>query len=951
MKLSFTRFLGYGTIVAIGNPLLLAGESSAAFMAMTDWPLLTGAAAILLLFVTWWQQANHRRSMEQANEELQQSEKELKRAFEALRESESKFRLLFERSADAVLLLDPSKGPKFIDCNDATARLLGYRSKAEIVALQPGAISTEFQPDGSPSVPKAEEMIRRAIEQGSHRFEWRNKRGDGRVIFTEVVMTPVQVQEKPLIVTVARDITERKQAEGALLEHQQLLSSILDNISEGIYRSSASQGLIFANKAYLRMFGYDYEELAAIPRENLYSNPADRKRLLQLLTEQGGYTNQELLYKRKNGSTFWALASSIAVYHSNSQAIDYYVGAITDITERKKAQDDIQQLNQNLEQRIAERTAELAASEARLRILLEHAPEAIVVFPADLGRFVIANENAQKLYGLTREELLKLTFTDVTPGLQPNGSSSAELISEKVRDALEGKTPVFDWIHVRSDGQQIPCEVRLVQLPADGQQLIRASILDTSERRRREKIQLATYQISEAIHTAEDLESLYSQIHSIIKTLMPAENFYLALWHADTGLHHFDYYVDEMDPRPSPRLLDNGLSGYVLRTGKALLAGRGKTPELSGWPEGSGTPAAIWLGVPLGVRGITLGVMAVQDYENERAYREEEKQILTFVAEQIALAIERKRTEQALRESEQKHRALFEASSQGVLLQDEEKFIDVNPAALRILEYEREEDLLGKRPADTSSPVQFNGESPGRLAALHIQECITNSSARFEWMGRTAKGRDIPLEVILTRIQMSGRPLIQAVINDISERKKTEAELLKSLAREKELGMLKSNFVSMVSHEFRTPLGIILSSAEILEEYFDRLEPSERSEHLSSIIKNVRRMADLMEEVLLLSKVEAGKLNFEPQLIDLSGFCRRLVDEVLSATSQRCPVELQLDPLPAEANVDERLLRHILTNVLTNAIKYSPAGVAVQLSMRQELARVIFEIKDHGIGI
>ena len=85
------------------------------------WPILTMALIIVMLFYTWWLQAQHRRRMEQANEEL-------KRAFDALRESETKFRLLFERSADAILLMDPTKGPKFIDCNDAAVKLLGCSS-------------------------------------------------------------------------------------------------------------------------------------------------------------------------------------------------------------------------------------------------------------------------------------------------------------------------------------------------------------------------------------------------------------------------------------------------------------------------------------------------------------------------------------------------------------------------------------------------------------------------------------------------------------------------------------------------------------------------------------------------------------------------------------------------------------------------------------------------------
>jgi PAS domain S-box-containing protein len=910
------------------------------------WPILTVGLALFMLFFTWWQQTQHRRRMEDANEEL-------KRAFEALRESEAKFRLLFERSADAILLIDPSQGPKFVDCNEASVRLLGYRSKEELLRLEPGGISTELQPDGQRSTIKAHEVVKQAIRNGTHRFEWRNKTADAQVIMTEVSMTAVQVAKQPMIVTVARDVTERHRAEQALRENEQLLSSVLDNISEGLYRSSPERGLIFANKAYLRMFGYDsMEDLQSVPRENLYANPADRKRLISRLEETGQFLNEEIVYKRKNGTTFWALANSIAIFEPGTQRIDYHVGVITDIAERKKAQDEVRRLNLDLERRIVERTAELQASEARLRTLVEHAPEAIAVFDAESRRFVTVNENATRLFGRDRETLLGLTPLEVSPEFQADGRRTAECVGEKIAQAARGEMPVFDWLHSRPDGTEVPCEIRLVRLPGE-RALVRASIIDTTERRRREKVQRATYQISEAVHATRDLDSLYERIHSIIRTLMPAENFYLALHHPETGLYHFDYHIDKVDEAaPPPRQMNEGLSGYVLRTGQSLLATRESMLDpKSEWRVVSGIAAAVWLGVPLAIGERIFGIMAVRDHENEKAYGEEEKEILSFVAKQIALAIERKRAEQALRESEEKHRALFEATSQGVMLHDEREFLEVNPAALRILGYDRADQVVGKHPSETSAAVQVNGEPAEELSRRFINQCMERGTAQFEWIARSASGKEVPLEVTLTRIQMSGRPIIQAVIVDITERKKAEAELLKSLAREKELSALKTNFVSMVSHEFRTPLGVIMSSSEILHAYFNQLETSEREEQLVSIQKNTRRMANLMEEVLLLSRVEAGKLTLDPQAVELPALCRRLVDEVLSATNRRCPIDLKVEGGVGEAFLDERLLRHILTNLLSNAVKYSNEGVPVTFVVSRLATKVRFEVVDSGIGI
>ncbi len=202
--------------------------------------------------------------------------------------------------------------------------------------------------------------------------------------------------------------------------------------------------------------------------------------------------------------------------------------------------------------------------------------------------------------------------------------------------------------------------------------------------------------------------------------------------------------------------------------------------------------------------------------------------------------------------------------------------------------------------------------------------------------------------IFLLRRQVRARTAELADAN--AHLKQAEQELLKALAQEKQLNELKSSFVSMVSHEFRTPLGIIGSSAQILERYFERLEAVERIDHLHSISKSVRRMSGLMEEVLVLSKVEAGQMAFKPEMIDLSNVCRRLTDEVLSATHRQCPIALDCPALPP-ALADEGLLRHILTNLLSNAVKYSPPGTPVQFRIFARNGDAVFTVRDEGLGI
>jgi len=197
-----------------------------------------------------------------------------------------------------------------------------------------------------------------------------------------------------------------------------------------------------------------------------------------------------------------------------------------------------------------------------------------------------------------------------------------------------------------------------------------------------------------------------------------------------------------------------------------------------------------------------------------------------------------------------------------------------------------------------------------------------------------------------------GKPEYGATImRDISERKRVQVELERALERERELVKLKSSFVSLVSHEFRTPLGVILSSSEILGSYLDTLEPEERAEQLDAINTNVLRMSGLMEEVLLFSKLEAGGLACAPEPIDLPGLCMRLRDEVMSATRARCEIFWNGAGDLAGARADESLLRHVLTNLLSNAVKYSPESSVVQFQVRREGEDALFTISDHGIGI
>jgi PAS domain S-box-containing protein len=161
-----------------------------------------------------------------------------------------------------------------------------------------------------------------------------------------------------------------------------------------------------------------------------------------------------------------------------------------EVEQRAEAESSLRRVSEDLEERVAERTAALVAtnqslreSEQRYRTLVEHAPEAIVVLDLDVGRFADANQNAERLFGMSREELLRVGPVEVSPPFQPDGRPSSEAARAELDRALRHETPRFEWIHRNAKGEEIPCEISLVRLPSSGRNLVRASIVDISARK------------------------------------------------------------------------------------------------------------------------------------------------------------------------------------------------------------------------------------------------------------------------------------------------------------------------------------------------------------------------------------------------------------------------------------------------------------------------------------
>lgn len=196
------------------------------------------------------------------------------------------------------------------------------------------------------------------------------------------------------------------------------------------------------------------------------------------------------------------------------------------------------------------------------------------------------------------------------------------------------------------------------------------------------------------------------------------------------------------------------------------------------------------------------------------------------------------------------------------------------------------------------------------------------------------------------------------LLTDVTFRKQAEQALLEreklqvALEKERELGRVKNLFMSTISHEFRTPLAVIFSAADMLDHYLMQMTADQRRHRLTIIREQVRHLEDMLDEIQVVINAELNRLDFHPVLVDVPSFCRRLLGQIQATIGRDHDLVFTADDeAPREAALDPRLVRHILNNLLSNAIKYSPAGSTVRLDLTMAPGQVVFQVSDQGMGI
>ncbi|MGB7925921.1 MAG: PAS domain S-box protein [Pyrinomonadaceae bacterium] len=480
---------------------------------------------------------------------------------------------------------------------------------------------------------------------------------------------PFRRQE--LLVKVAR-LTERHRVERHYRE-------IVEQAVDIIYTRDMQGNLTSINAAGARFFGRPASDLIGAPLGDLLGPEAAAADIAETRKISSDEPLRSVHHLKDAQGVPHYLEGMITVVRGARGRATGVRGVVRDVTERKLAEEALKE------------------SEERYRSLVEFSPDMVAVHHE--GKIVYINAAGVELLGAASPE--ELIGTPVLDIVHPD---YLETVRARIRQLQEAgqRTELLEEKFVRLDGQVIDVEVTGIPTVYVGKPAVQVVVRDITKRKRAESERQVIFEILQGVMLTANVDELLKLIHQSVSKVLHAENCFVALYEPASEMIHFKFFIDKFDPPPPPRNLSaKTLTAYVLRTGLPLLVSDVNDElfrelKARGEVELSGTDAPSWLGVPLRTPAKTIGVLVVQHYEEKGVYSGRDVEFLLSVGGQIALAIERKRGEEALKESEEKFRLIVETTSEWIWsINLEGRHTYNNPTVETILGYAPEE-LLGK---------------------------------------------------------------------------------------------------------------------------------------------------------------------------------------------------------------------------------------------------------------
>ena len=464
------------------------------------------------------------------------------------------------------------------------------------------------------------------------------------------------------------------------------LQAILDNVKDAIVTVDDAGHIETFNPTGERIFGYAPAEILGRSLDFLLPDIARASGdSLERFAIKIDDTHVDLAAHQTWGRTKGGnrVAVEIAVSKARLNWRDGYIVSIRDITERHLAEQSMRE------------------SEARYRTLVEHAPEVIVVFDVDLGKFVDVNDNACRFFKMPRETLLASGPDKISPAHQPDGTLSFGRPRGFIEGALAGEAPVFEWVHCDAAGQTMPCEVRFVRLPSSNRRLIRASITDITERKRADGIAAGERRVFEKIAANAPLTSALESICEVIERVMLES--YCAINLLDRERQVLNFGVAPNLPREFVAAMDGapigiryGSCAAAVYLSRQITVADIESDALWEFRREAAQHASLkaaWSIPILASDGQVVGTFAVyRRHPGIPLARDHE--LMSRMAQIAGIAIERRGAEDALRNSESKFRGLFESMMEGVYQTSRDgRILVANPAFVNLMGYASAEEM------------------------------------------------------------------------------------------------------------------------------------------------------------------------------------------------------------------------------------------------------------------
>ena len=847
-----------------------------------------------------------------------------------------------EQTADCVVITDRNGIIQYV--NTAFTKITGY-SKEEAIGKTSRILKSGLHP------PQFFEALWKTILSGEvFRATFINKRKDGELIYEIKTITPIKDKEGNIthFVSTAKEITEQRRAEEAMRKKEEHHKAVIENIfkfvPEGVLVLTESLNLLKQNKAfedivqkYATLLGYTEQELAEKIIEQLRSRivsgdsnqpeadepPAQEMYIGkkdQLETDPSG--RYELILQFNTARMFLA-------EEEEEEEEAGIVVSLLDITERKRAEEEL----------------------LKIGTAVEQTADCVVITDRD-GIIQYVNTAFLKIFGYSKEEVLGKTPKFIKSGLHP-----PEFFQALWKTILSGEVFTATFINKRKDGELV-YEIKTITPIKDKEGNIThfvSTAKEITEQRRAEE---------EIISQKNRFEQLFEN-SPIAIVLLDDQDKVAFINESFSAL--FGYYIEEIrgkfinDLIVPPELREEAET----YTNEALSGNQINKESYRRKKDGTLVYVQI-VAVPVIVNDKTVGLYGM--YVN-----------LT----------ERKDAEDAVKESEEKFRKLAETANDSIVISDSKgKIISWNKSAERTFGYTFEE-MNGKdiqtiipRKHKLLHKESFNERVSGREPKLFGKAIAIEAVRKDETV--------FPIELSLSSWESNNLFYYTAIIKDITERVNAEQELetyrnhleelvrkrteeldkaneslkkeiekekeiemmlQQSLEKEKELNEMKSRFISTTSHEFRTPLTSVLSSAELLQKYAAKWSDDKKNQHLNRIQKSVDYLTKLLDGVLTLSRTETGKKNYNPEPVDLRKFAEECTEDVKSLMTAQHELKLSYKTSQKKFNLDTKLLKFIFNNMLSNAVKYSPEGGKIGLKISTNKKYLIMEVSDNGIGI